>query len=253
MQQRVLGGALVVVVLVGGGIVWRSMRTAATPPARATANRSPDSPEVVGNHGDTPSPSAGAEVPTPHAASGGAGARQQPEGRRRALDRVRADGVRQRAAGRTASQAKSAGAGALAAHGTPVPTPPAPKTPEEEERRRVYIRDAVREQYFPIARSCYSELLERLPTASGKVVLSFAIVGDGEDGVVDRVEFNDDTTLVDPEFALCLRESMYSTVFEPPPPGTEETTVAYPIVFAPGDPEDGDPAQNPGKVRQTSR
>jgi hypothetical protein len=125
-------------------------------------------------------------------------------------------------------------------------------TPEEEERRRLYIRDAVREQYFPIARSCYQELLDRNPTASGKVVMSFAIVGDGEDGVVDQVGLDDDTTMDDPEFALCMRESMYSTIFEPPPPGTDETTVVYPIVLEPGPRADGT-SPDPGKVTQTSR
>jgi hypothetical protein len=126
-------------------------------------------------------------------------------------------------------------------------------TPEEEESRRVYIREAVREQYFPIARSCYGELLERQPTAAGKVVMSFAIVGDGEDGVVDRVELGEDTTMDDPEFVLCMRESMYSTIFEPPPPGTEETTVVYPIALEPGPREDGTEPPNPGKVMQNAR
>jgi hypothetical protein len=125
-------------------------------------------------------------------------------------------------------------------------------TPEEEERRRTYIRDAVRQQYFPIARSCYQELLERQPKAAGKVVMSFAIVGDGQDGVVDRVELTDDTTMDDPEFTSCMRESMYSTIFEPPPPGSEETSVVYPIALEPGPREDGTPPPNPGKVQQNS-
>jgi hypothetical protein len=105
--------------------------------------------------------------------------------------------------------------------------------PDEAERRRRYLTRAVREQYIPIARSCYDELLSRAPTAAGKVVLSFVIVGDGTDGVVDRVELGEDTTLSDPEFALCMRESMYTTLFEPPPPGAEETTVVFPLELAP--------------------
>jgi hypothetical protein len=40
-------------------------------------------------------------------------------------------------------------------------------------------------------------------------------------------------TINDPEFALCMRESMYTAVFEPPPPGSSETTVVYPVVLAP--------------------
>lgn len=103
----------------------------------------------------------------------------------------------------------------------------------EEERRRDFIRQAVREQYFPIARSCYQELLDREPRAGGKVVMSFAIAGVGDAGVVDRVELLDDSTLDDPEFTQCMRESMYSTVFEPPPRGSAETTVVYPVELRP--------------------
>jgi len=111
-------------------------------------------------------------------------------------------------------------------------------TPEEGARRRQYIQNAVREQYFPIAGACYEELLAREPTASGKVVLSFAIVSDGEDGVVDRVEVVDGTTMNDAEFTLCMRESLYTTIFEPPPPGAEETTVVYPVELDPAPRED---------------
>jgi ferric-dicitrate binding protein FerR (iron transport regulator) len=179
---------------------------------------------------------------------------REPEGQRRAFDRVRADGVRQRAAGR-----RVAGSGAALPAKAPAPAPAsanapaapaAPLTPEQEEHRRVYIRDAVRQQYFPIARSCYEELLGRQPKAAGKVVMSFAIVGDGDAGVVDRVELGDGTTMDDPEFTTCMRESMYSTVFEPPPPGANETTVVYPIELDPG-PDDVE-RHNPGKVEQSS-
>jgi hypothetical protein len=91
----------------------------------------------------------------------------------------------------------------------------------------------VREQYFPIARACYQELLDREPSAAGKVVMAFAITGVGDAGVVDRVDLGDDTTMDDAEFTQCMRESMYSTVFEPPPRGANETTVVYPIELHP--------------------
>lgn len=174
---------------------------------------------------------------------------REPEGQRRAFDRLRADGVRKRAAERSAElHAQSAAAPAPAsAADAPLAT-----TPEKEERRRQYIRDAVREQYFPIARSCYEELLARQPKAAGKVVMSFAIVGDGDAGVVDRVELSDGTTMDDPEFTTCMRESMYSTVFEPPPAGASETTVVYPITLDPGGEEDVERRRDPGKVEQHS-
>ena len=94
----------------------------------------------------------------------------------------------------------------------------------------------LREQYIPVARECYDELLARQPTASGKVVLEFAIVGDGDAGVVDRVALREgegETSFDDPEFTQCMRESMYTAVFEPPPPGAGETTVVYPVTLTP--------------------
>jgi ferric-dicitrate binding protein FerR (iron transport regulator) len=111
---------------------------------------------------------------------------------------------------------------------------PAPPAKPADARRRDYIKRTVREQYFPIARDCYQELLERQPAAGGKVVLEYAIVGDGDAGVVDRVAIREDKdTIDDPEFQLCMSESMYTVVFEPPPPGVEETTVVYPIMLSP--------------------
>ena len=114
---------------------------------------------------------------------------------------------------------------------------PPPDPSPEEARRRDYIRRTVREQYYPAARNCYEELLSRQPTASGRVTLEFAIVGDGDAGVVDRVALRDeddgDDSIEDPEFRLCITESMYTAVFEPPPPGANETTVVYPIMLSP--------------------
>jgi hypothetical protein len=92
---------------------------------------------------------------------------------------------------------------------------------------------AVEEQYIPVAKTCHAELLERVPTSRGKIVLSFAIVGHEGEGVIDRVELQDGTTLDDSEFLLCMRESLYTAVFEAPPPGASETTVVYPIELHP--------------------
>lgn len=80
----------------------------------------------------------------------------------------------------------------------------------------------------------HGELLERQPRAAGKVVLEFAIVGNGDAGVVDRVALRqDESTIDDPELVLCMRESPYTAVFEPPPPGASETTVVYPVELSP--------------------
>jgi hypothetical protein len=160
----------------------------------------------------------------------------------RARSRQMADAVRRHAARRRAAEAAKQPASARREHQEfrfrrdPSAAAPAPPLSEEEERRRDYIQRTMREQYFPIARDCYQELLERDPKASGKVVLEFAIVGDGDAGVVDRVETRDDENAIDdPEFVMCMRESLYTAVFEPPPPGASETTVVYPVMLEPGE------------------
>lgn len=125
----------------------------------------------------------------------------------------------------------------LEERGRALPSAPSSRrSPEAEreaaQRRREFLQKAVREQYIPVAKSCYDELLSRLPQAAGKVVLYFSIVGDQETGgVVDHVETQDGTTFDDPEFLLCMRESLYSTLFDPPPYG--ETTVEYPLELSP--------------------
>lgn len=166
---------------------------------------------------------------------------------RRVADAVRRHAARRREA--AAQAAKNAPDPALASEQRatePAPPPPVvfrphpdapssdPATPEEA-RRREYIKRTVREQYFPAARDCYAELLEREPQAAGRVTLEFAIVGDADAGVVDRVALRDDDedSIEDPEFRLCMTESMYTAVFEPPPPGTGETTVVYPVMLSP--------------------
>jgi hypothetical protein len=102
----------------------------------------------------------------------------------------------------------------------------------DSERRRAFLKRAVREQYIPLAGGCYEELLTREPKAKGKMVFAFSIVGDEDTGgVVDTVELKEESEIKDPEFVLCVRESLYGTIFEPPPDGARETTVVYPIEF----------------------
>lgn len=56
---------------------------------------------------------------------------------------------------------------------------------------------------------------------------------DAEGLVFDRVELPEDSTMDDLEFTPCRRESMDSTVFEPPPAGSSEMTVVYPMELSP--------------------
>jgi hypothetical protein len=151
------------------------------------------------------------------------------------LVRQRADALREHARQRRDRQQAATSMRPQIANRTDGDAPaPHALSPREEEQRRAYVNRAMHEQYFPVARSCYEDLLARDPTAEGKVVLSFAIVGAEDAGVIDRVETQDGTTIDDLEFTQCMRESLYTTVFQAPPPGAEETTVVYPVVLKPG-------------------
>ncbi|HYO98150.1 MAG TPA: hypothetical protein VER33_26780 [Polyangiaceae bacterium] len=71
------------------------------------------------------------------------------------------------------------------------------------------------------------------PTASGKVVFAFTNRRDASvGGIVESVELIEGTTLGDPEFDLCVRESLLSLRLRPPKNGGV-VTVTYPVDFSP--------------------
>jgi hypothetical protein len=175
-------------------------------------------PSSTGKAGSADGP--GATTPTPTPASSW----QSPALLARRATRERADAIRKQLDERRQNPQH-----------VPAVAPPLGAEAEKAtaQRRREFLQKAVQEQYIPVAKSCYEELLARLPEASGKIVLYFSIVGDQDTGgVVDHVETRDGTSFDDPEFLLCMRESMYSTLFEPPPNGGE-TTVEYPLELSP--------------------
>lgn len=99
-----------------------------------------------------------------------------------------------------------------------------------------YLRERIREDFIPMARACYEQLLVRRPDASGRALAEFVIIGDERlGGVVDEVTVQpDDGGLSDEGFATCLRESMYTVAFRPPP-GRGSLRVRYPFIFRPDD------------------
>jgi hypothetical protein len=103
-----------------------------------------------------------------------------------------------------------------------------------------YIQERIREDFVPLAKDCYEALLSKNPTARGKAVFSFVIVGDAETGgIVESAELVDGTTLTDPEFSYCVSESLLSLAFAPPP-NDGWVTVTYPIDFSPDEPSSKD-------------
>ncbi len=103
---------------------------------------------------------------------------------------------------------------------------------------REYIQARVREDFYPLARSCYEDALQKSPKLHGRFVIDFMIVGDAKvGGIVDQAKINEKSDIDDPEFATCVRESMLSMVFAPPE-NDGWVTVTYPILFSPDDDEE---------------
>jgi hypothetical protein len=101
-----------------------------------------------------------------------------------------------------------------------------------------YIQHRIREDYFPLAKDCYERGLKKDPKLGGKIVASFRIVGSkGTGGLIDWVELDEETTLADADVRECLKQSLYSVTFEPPP-HDGVVTVTYPINFAPDEPDE---------------
>ncbi|MFO0648239.1 MAG: AgmX/PglI C-terminal domain-containing protein [Polyangiales bacterium] len=104
-----------------------------------------------------------------------------------------------------------------------------------------YLRQRIREDFVPMAASCYEQYQRRAPGQQGRVVMRFVILGDVHaGGVVDEAELEGsdgglgDGGTGDPEFATCLRESMMAMAFQPPPE-SGRLRVTYPFTFRPDD------------------
>jgi hypothetical protein len=99
-----------------------------------------------------------------------------------------------------------------------------------------YIQQHFRAEMFPLLKQCYESALKRQPALGGKLVLSFAIVGDPQvGGIVEDADFAEESDLKDAEMETCVRESLMTLTFDKPPEGGGKVTVKYPILFAPGD------------------
>ena len=113
---------------------------------------------------------------------------------------------------------------------------PAPEGPDGGRMDPKYIQEVIRDEFFPMARKCFEELLARKKDAKGRIEMSFTIVADEKlGGILEDVEADHgDGGLADDKMTTCMRESMSSLAFRPPAHGGI-VTVVYPIEFAPGD------------------
>ena len=127
-----------------------------------------------------------------------------------------------------------------------------------------YIRERIRGDFIPMASRGYDLLLSRRPGFGGRMVLRFRITAHEQlGGIVEDVSVaparsaNADAGLEagasdasapsqdasrsvfgDDAFETCVRESMMTVAFAPPPRGGT-LTVSYPIGLAPDEPQSG--------------
>lgn len=100
---------------------------------------------------------------------------------------------------------------------------------------RNYIRDAVR-ALMPMLVECYGAALEKAPTLSGALIVTFTIEGEPSVGALvteSEVEL-DQSDIKDPEMNECVRQTMFALEIDPPPVG-RALRVTYPFAFWPKD------------------
>lgn len=228
-------GAILLAALGAVSLYWLSPRE----PSHAGTMSSSGAAHALGHARGTPAPEgARARAEVQPSASG--------EASERPANRERADEIR-RALFRALGDPKEHPDGAPPSKGAEAESAKTPSMPAPEAGNSAkgalgdYVKGVVREQFFPMARDCYEELLGRHPDGGGDIALDFTIGGDEDlGGVVELADVNSKlSSIQDEAFALCLRESMYGVVFDAPPPGHPRVSVTYPIRFAPTSNADG--------------
>lgn len=117
---------------------------------------------------------------------------------------------------------------------------------------RKYIKKVFREQFAPMAGSCYDELLERDPEAAGSITIELTLSGAASvGGVVESVEIGEGATLTDESLITCIRESSYALVLDAPPEDNRSMTVKYPFSLSPEEPDDAPAEAAPGPGPQS--
>jgi hypothetical protein len=116
----------------------------------------------------------------------------------------------------------------------PPRVPPLTGFPENEEPPipKEKIQQVLVDEYMPVVKRCYEDLLNEFPDAmpTGRVVVAFDIVAEDGEGRVALAERGDGTTLFEGEFHNCLLSNLGEVVF-PTPDGEQKLRVNYPFHF----------------------
>ena len=82
----------------------------------------------------------------------------------------------------------------------------------------------------PLMKTCYDQMLDDFPEASGRVTAKFTVRAEDEIGEVDVVEFLDGDAQFDARMKVCMTRAL--DAFTIPMDGEGELTVSYPFTFA---------------------
>lgn len=97
---------------------------------------------------------------------------------------------------------------------------------------------AINDDFLPLAQECYEQALETDPELRGMLDMNFQIIADEDiGGIVDEVELGEENELHNPGMHECVRETMLSTLF-PPPPDSGSTGVRLTLRFEPEQPSE---------------
>jgi len=232
MNARVTLAGLLVVAAIAAGLLVRHSLLGGTTGGEARPPGDEDGSESV----DDPTTPAGRAAAS--ARSNGSSA-TSPSGDPLVLDRRKRDAIRTLIWESLGQEPPDAGRPPKPAYVLP-DFPPWPDGPSDSGPgiEPEYIQQEVRKDFFPLAQKCYADMSARVPDAGGSVVLAFDIVGNKNiGGIVEQVDVLNKSTLRDPEFIDCMRQSFLSVTF-PPPEGGGMVTVEYPILFSPEDADD---------------
>ncbi len=146
------------------------------------------------------------------------------------LDRARADLIREKL--RELPPILPGAASATPAKSSDGLYPRMPDDSNSGTALKDYIRQRIKDDYVPLARSCYENALAKNSDLGGRVVMKFKIVGDRRvGGVVDSADVDPSSTIQDETFLTCVKESMMAVSFDAPA-DDKAVTVAYPLVFS---------------------
>ena len=227
-QKGMVAAAIGVALLVGGLVGWSLKSTPPPEPTQTAAPAAPRSPTpaTVGAPSevrpalDSKKPPIPAEKPTPPS--------QPPSAAQPGV--IAADPVAPGASpGAVPSRAfgddTDAGLAPVIADNAPdAADGPAPSPSRETIQQGIATMK-------PAVKTCYEELLKEFPEADGRVLLQFAIVGDGDEGRIDLEEISGEkSTLLDQRMHDCVLDGLREVSF--PAPTTGQVRVSYPFDFS---------------------